>query len=79
MESCSIHIVERSFQGFSGDELILLARELKNSRNGVLVGSQGYISVFHVSSTVEKKKPFGLLMRSGELREIMIPAADEVI
>lgn len=41
----------------------VFARELKNSRNGVLVGSQGYLSVFPVSSTVEKKKPFGLLMQ----------------
>lgn len=50
-----------------------LARELKNTRNGVLVGSQGYLSIFPISSTVEKKKPFGLLMASGEVTEVMIP------
>lgn len=49
---------------------------LKNPRNGLLVSSQGYLTVFPVKQNQAPEKPDGYLLLEGAGRYVRIPLAE---
>lgn len=73
--ACGMHfIVTANVNNFRGGDD--LSKVLKSSKNGLLLSSQGYLTIFPLKSGSTIEKPDGLLMLNGVGIPIRMPLAD---
>lgn len=76
LKSCSVGYFVAVSDGTNGLKSIdALSRELKTSKNAILLSEQGFVTLFPIKASQSPKKPDGILMRRGEMVAIRIPLA----
>lgn len=77
LKSCAVGffvVVSESTNGLKSIDS--LSRELKTTKNAILLSEQGFVTLFPIKASQSPKKPDGILMKKGEMVKIRIPLAE---